>query len=171
MSNSMKGMAAGLVGTLVLSALLMLKGSLGIVPELNIIRLLVSLGSIGVVAAWMDHFIIGVVVWGLLFSLYDSVAERPAPWLKGIIFGVFAWLVMMLVFMPVVKAGLFGYRLGGGANAALLMLGMHLIYGAVLGVAYGLLSTWFPLKPEVPAFGLPPVSPPAGGSESSAKAP
>jgi len=169
MSNSMRGMLAGFVATLVLSGLLLLKSTMDLVPELNIIRLLVSLGSITVVQAWMDHFIVGVVVWGLLFGVYDSLATRPAHWLKGIIFGVFAWLMMMMLFMPAVKAGFFGHRVG--INAALLMLGLHLIYGVVLGTVYGLLTAWAPLKPEVPAYVRPPVSPPPLGSESSVKAP
>ena len=144
MSNSMKGMLAGLVATLVLSGLLLLKSTMNLVPELNLIRLLVNLGSISTVQAWMDHFIIGVVVWGLLFGAYDSVASRPAHWLKGIIFGVFAWLVMMLVFMPLAKAGIFASRLGPLAAAVTLLY--HLIYGAVLGTTYGLLTAWAPAK-------------------------
>jgi len=144
MSNSMKGMAAGLVATLVLSGLLLVKSSMDLVPELNIIRLLVNLGSITVVQAWMDHFIVGVVVWGLLFGAYDSLATRPAHWLKGIIFGVFAWLVMMVVFMPLAKAGIFGSRLG--PMAAAVTLAYHLVYGAVLGTTYGLLTAWAPAK-------------------------
>jgi uncharacterized protein DUF6789 len=144
MSNSMKGMIAGLVATLVLSALLLLKSTMNVVPELNLIRLLTSLGSITVIQAWMDHFIVGVVVWGLLFGAYDSIAKRPAHWLKGIIFGVFAWLVMMVLFMPLAKAGLFGYRLGAMAGVVTLMY--HLVFGAVLGTTYGLLTTWVPVK-------------------------
>ncbi len=140
MSNSMKGMVAGLVATLVLSALLLLEGTMNIAPEFNIIRLLTSLGSIGTVAAWMDHFIVGVVVWGLLFGAYDAVATRPAHWLKGIIFGVFSWLMMMVLFMPMAKAGFFGAKIG--IMAPVVTLIYHLVYGAVLGAAYGLLSTW-----------------------------
>lgn len=144
MSNSTKGMIAGFVATLVLSGLLLLKGSMNLVPELNIIRLLTNLGSIGTVAAWMDHFIVGVVVWGLLFGGYDAVASRPAHWLKGVIFGVFAWLLMMILFMPLAKAGLFGHRLG--PMAAVVTLLYHLVYGAVLGTTYGLLTAWVPAK-------------------------
>jgi Family of unknown function (DUF6789) len=144
MSNSMRGMLAGFVATLVLSGLLLLKSTMDLVPELNIIRLLVSLGSITVVQAWMDHFIVGVVVWGLLFGVYDSLATRPAHWLKGIIFGVFAWLMMMVVFMPLAKAGIFGFRLG--PMAAAVTLAYHLVYGAVLGTTYGLLTAWAPAK-------------------------
>jgi len=144
MSNSMKGMVAGLVATLVLSGLLLLKSTMDLMPELNIIRLLTVVGGITTVQAWMDHFIVGVVVWGLAFGVYDSLAARPAHWLKGIIFGVFAWLVMMVVFMPLAKAGIFGSRLG--PIAAGVTLAYHLVYGAVLGTTYGLLTAWIPAK-------------------------
>jgi hypothetical protein len=144
MSNSMKGMVAGLVATLVLSGLLLLKGTMNLVPELSIISLLMSLGSITAVQAWMDHFIVGVVAWGLAFGAYDSLASRPAHWLKGIIFGVFAWVVMMVLFMPLAKAGVFGWKIGPIAAAVTLIY--HLVYGAVLGTTYGLLSAWVPAK-------------------------
>jgi hypothetical protein len=144
MSNSMKGMLAGLVATLVLSGLLLFKGTINLVPELSIISLLMSLGSITAVQAWMDHFIVGVVAWGLAFGAYDSLASRPAHWLKGIIFGVFAWVVMMVLFMPLAKAGVFGWKIGPMAAAVTLIY--HLVYGAVLGTTYGLLSAWVPAK-------------------------
>ena len=144
MSNSMKGMVAGLVATLVLSGLLLLKGTMNLVPELSIISLLMGLGSITLVQAWMDHFIVGVVAWGLAFGAYDSLASRPAHWLKGIIFGVFAWVMMMVLFMPLAKAGVFGWKIGPVAAAVTLIY--HLVYGAVLGTTYGLLSAWVPAK-------------------------
>jgi uncharacterized membrane protein YagU involved in acid resistance len=144
MSNSLRGMLAGLIATLVLSGVLILKANMGLWPELNLIRLLVSLGSIQTVAAWMDHFIVGVVVWGLLFAAFDSLWESRAYWLKGLIFGVFAWLMMMVLFMPLAKAGWFGTRIGPAA--AYVTLGMHLIYGLVLGVVYGLLTAYYPAK-------------------------
>jgi hypothetical protein len=144
MSNSMKGMIAGLVATLVISGLLLLKSTMDLVPDLNIIRLLVNLGSISTVQAWMDHFIVGVVVWGLLFGAYDALASRPAHWLKGIIFGVFTWLLMMVAFMPLAKVGFFGSTMG--PMAALVTLMYNLVYGAVLGTTYGLLSAWMPAK-------------------------
>ena len=144
MSNALRGMIAGFVATLVLGALLLLKSSFGVWPELNIIRLLMGLGSITAPAAWMDHFIVGTVVWGLLFSLFDSVGAGLGHWLKGIIFGVFAWFMMMVLFMPAAGAGLFGNKIG--LIAPVVMLVVHLIYGAVLGVTYGLLTAWLPAK-------------------------
>ena len=76
MSNSMKGMVAGLVATLVLSGLLLLKSTMDLMPELNIIRLLTVVGGITTVQAWMYHFIVGVVVWGLAFGAYDSLSAE-----------------------------------------------------------------------------------------------
>ena len=145
MSNSMRGMLAGFVATVVLSAVMLLKASMGLWPELNLIRLLVNLGSIQVVAAWMDHFIVGVVVWGLMFGAMDSVWESRAYWLKGLVFGLFGWLLMMILFMPLAKTGFFGVKLG--LAAVYVTLGYHLIYGLVLGVTYGILTRYLPEKP------------------------
>ena len=144
MSNSTKGMVAGFVATLALTALLMLKSTMDLAPHLNIIRLLTQLGSIGTVAAWMDHFIVGTLVWGLLFAAFDAVYERGAYWLKGLMFGVFAWVLMMVLFMPMAKAGFFGSKIG--IEAPLVTLLYHLVYGLVLGVTYGLLVARAPLK-------------------------
>lgn len=50
-------------------------------------------------------------------------------------FGVIAWLAMMIVFMPLAGHGFFAMRLGLMAAVATLLL--HLIYGLVLGLVYG----------------------------------
>jgi hypothetical protein len=144
MSNTLKGMLAGFVATLVLTALMLLNSALDLIPQINIIHLLTTLGTLSVASAWMDHFIVGVVVWGLLFAVYDGAATRPAHWLKGIIFGVFAWLMMMVAFMPLAGAGFFGAKIGITAPVGLLIV--HLIYGVVLGATYGLLGVLVPVK-------------------------
>jgi Family of unknown function (DUF6789) len=144
MSNAFKGMVAGLVATLVLSGLMFINSATDLMPQINIIRWLTALGTLSVPAAWMDHLIVGVVVWGLLFAVYDGVAIRPAPWLKGIIFGAFAWLLMMVAFMPMAGAGFFGARIDISTRIGLLVL--HLIYGAVLGATYGFLSDLVPVR-------------------------
>jgi uncharacterized membrane protein YagU involved in acid resistance len=137
-------MIAGFVATVVLSGLLMFKSTMDLASHLNIIRLLTQLGSIGTVAAWMDHFIVGTFVWGLLFAAFDAVYEKGAYWLKGLIFGVFAWVLMMVLFMPMAKAGFFGAKIG--IEAPLVTLMYHVVYGLVLGVTYGMLATWAPVK-------------------------
>ena len=144
MSNTLRGMIAGFVATLAVGALLLLNSTLDWWPQLDIIRLLSTLGSISPAAAWMDHFIVGTVVWGLLFAIFDAVGLNHPHWLRGAVFGVFAWLLMMVLFMPAAGAGLFGTKIG--LEAPLVMLIMHLIYGVVLGATYGLLVVWAPAK-------------------------
>ena len=58
--------------------------------------------------------------------------------MRGTIFGVGAWLAMMIVMMPMAGAGLFGLGLGMMTPVATLVL--HVVYGLVLGGIYGLLS-------------------------------
>jgi hypothetical protein len=144
MSDVSKGLTAGLVATLVLSALMILNGSLDLFPQINIIRLLTALGTLTVPSAWMDHFIVGVVVWGLLFTGFQSLTQGPAPWIKGMIFGTFAWVVMMVAFMPLAGAGFFGSKVGG--TAVLGLLALHLIYGATLGATFSFLGAFVPVK-------------------------
>ena len=59
-------------------------------------------------------------------------------WLKGILFGVGAWLVMMIVMMPMAGAGLFGLNLSMMTPVATLVL--HVVFGLALGVTYSLLG-------------------------------
>jgi hypothetical protein len=147
MSNAPKGVVAGLVATLVLSALMILNSKFGLLPQINIIGLLAVLGTLSVPSAWMDHFIVGVVVWGLLYAGFDAVVTRPPVWIKGMIFGVFAWLMMMVAFMPLAGAGFFGANLGIAPAVELLIL--HLIYGVVLAVTYDLLGVLVPVRVAV----------------------
>ncbi len=147
MGNALKGMIAGFVATLILSGLMLLNSTMDLMPQINIVRMLANLATLSTTAAWMDHFIVGVVIWGLLFAVYDGVATRPAHWLKGIIVGVFAWLMMMVAFMPLAGAGFFGAKIGITALVGLLIL--HLVYGVVLGATYGFLGVWAPVKAAV----------------------
>ncbi|MGH6771350.1 MAG: DUF6789 family protein [Xanthobacteraceae bacterium] len=146
MSNSLRGMIAGLVATLVLTVVMQVKVSMGLWSDSSLIQLLINLGSLTTVQAWMDHFIIGVAVWGLVMGAIDGLYPATAHWLKGLIIGVAAWLLMMVAFMPLAKAGFFGSKLG--PSGALVTLGYHVLYGLVLGIAYGLLTAWAPAKPQ-----------------------
>ena len=132
MSNAMKGVIAGFIATLVLSAVMLLKVKFHLVPEeLSIMSLLGRIAG-GSVAAWADHFIIGSLVWGLAFAGFDSVVPNVPHWLKGIVFSLLAWLVMMVVFLPFVGVGLFGAKLG--VLAAVVTLIQH---PGIVGVVQG----------------------------------
>jgi hypothetical protein len=136
-----RGLIAGLIATVALSALMILKMTLGLLPEFDAVAMLAGIGHgyLGLPATpavgWMAHLILGTVVWGLLFAGLQGVLPGRTALAKGLVFGVLAWLAMMIVFMPLAGAGLFALALGLPVTVATLVL--HLIYGAVLGGVYG----------------------------------
>lgn len=158
MPNSWKGVIAGFFATVVLSAVIMVFNALGILPQLDIVGLIDHLGSIQRVAAWVDHFIVGALLWGPIFSGFEATTDNKWPrWQKGLMFGVIAWVLMMLIFMPVIGGGLFGWRLGLVTPIGMLVL--HLIYGLAIGVIFDLLDRRYPAKDSI----LPPPPPFAAG--------
>jgi MFS family permease len=145
MPNSWKGVIAGFLATTVLSAIMLLFNAAGVLPQLDIVEHIDKLGSIQRAAAWVDHYIVGTLLWGPIFAAFDATTSETRPrWQKGLMFGVITWFLMMIIFMPVIGAGLFGWRLGLIEPVG--MLGMNLIYGLVIGVAFDLLDKKFPTK-------------------------
>jgi len=133
--NIPKAILAGFVATLVLSALMMLKAKMGLMPDLNVIKMLAHMMDAAPVTGWVAHFVIGAVGWGIGFALLFHWLPGGAPWLKGVIFAIGAWVLMMVAIMPMAGAGLFG--LGMGIMAPIMTLVLHIIFGAVLGAVYG----------------------------------
>lgn len=139
-----RGMIAGFVATVVLSALMLIKAMMGIMPALDLIQMLTGMAHnmLGLPAnpavGWVIHFMIGTVVWGIAFALLYEKLPGSSPTTKGIVFSVLAWLLMMLIPFPMAGAGLFGMKLG--IMAPVMTLVLHLVWGAVLGWTFGALS-------------------------------
>ncbi len=133
-----KGMIAGLAATAVLSMIMVAKGMMGLMPELNVIAMLSNMMGSAPIIGWAAHFMIGVIVWGAGFALVFDVIPGWSSVSKGIAFSFVAWLMMMLVIMPMTGAGVFGDNIGMMAPALTLML--HAVFGAVLGLVYGRLG-------------------------------
>jgi len=130
-----KGMIAGFAATAVLSMIMVMKSAIGLMPELDVIGMLSTMMGAPKAMAWVVHFLIGTVVWGGLFALLDPRLPAYSHWLKGVMLGVGAWLIMMVMVMPMAGKGLFGMQLGIMAPVMTMML--HVIFGAVLGAVYG----------------------------------
>ena len=140
-----KGIFSGFIATVALSVLMIIKTSTGMMPEMNAIKMLsvMAHGNIGTpltpVIGWVLHFIIGSLLWGILFGLLYERLPSHIPAVKGLIFASAAWILMMIMVMPMVGAGFFGFNLGLGAPVATLVL--HWAYGIVLGAMYGKLNS------------------------------
>ncbi|MDT8406373.1 MAG: DUF2938 family protein [Methylococcales bacterium] len=129
-----RGIIAGLVATVVLSIMMVVKGAMGVMPELNVIAMLASkMGGI-VALGWAAHFMFGVI-YGVVFGLIQGKLPGPLV-VRGIVLGIIGWLIMMVMVMPMMGQGLFAANMGMMAAVATFML--HVIFGAVLGLTYKL---------------------------------
>ena len=144
MNTYIRAMIAGFVATVVLSALMLIKSMMGVMPELDLATMLAGMAHnmMGLPATpavgWVLHFMIGTVVWGIGFALLYRVLPGAGAVGKGVVFGALAWVLMMLIPMPMAGAGLFAMKMGMMAPVMTLLL--HLIWGAVLGATYGALG-------------------------------
>lgn len=135
--NIGKGVIAGFSATVVLSMLMAMKSALGLMPELDVISMLSGMMGGSLAMGWIAHFMIGAVIHGGLFALLAPKLPGGSLWLKGVVFGIGAWVVMMVAVMPMAGAGFFGMNLGMATPVMTLML--HVIYGVVLGGVYAAL--------------------------------
>lgn len=134
MDNLFNGILAGFVATIVLSVLMVLKSMMGVMPQLDVIAMLGSMMGTGAAMGWVAHFVIGAVLWGGAFALlYDRIPGSSAV-IRGIVFGIAAWVIMMVAVMPMAGAGFFG--MGLGLMAPIMTLILHIIFGAVMGFVY-----------------------------------
>jgi hypothetical protein len=117
-----RGIIAGFIATLVLSAL---------VDVMTTVAR--SANAMHRTFVWILLFFVGSFVWGAVYALLQPLLRGPS-WLRGFLFGIFAWFALMVVLMPMARAGMFGLKLGLAAPAMMLMV--HLAYGVLLGVMF-----------------------------------
>lgn len=134
MGNISRGVVAGLVGTAALSVLMVMKNVMGVMPELDVIGMLGGMMHVPPAVAWVIHFMIGAI-WGLLFAVLYSRIPGSSPIVKGMVLLTGAWVLMMVMVMPMAGAGMFGMKLG--MMAPVMTWVLHLVFGAVMGLAYG----------------------------------
>jgi len=83
------GIAAGFAATIVLSLIMLAKTAIGLMPELNVVRMLANFVNGELASGWILHFVIG--------TLGQPVRDLPA----GLVIGPMApvmTLVLHLVF-------------------------------------------------------------------------
>lgn len=134
MNKIIAGAVAGFAATVVLSVMMVAKGMMGIMPELDVIAMLSAMMGAPAVMGWMGHFMIGTLAWGIGFALLFDMIPGSSAVAKGVVFGIAAWLGMMVMVMPMAGAGLFGMAMG--IMAPMMTLVLHVIFGAVLGAVY-----------------------------------
>ncbi|MET4129830.1 DUF6789 family protein [Roseovarius sp. MBR-6] len=130
------GIAAGLIATGVLSLLMIVKGMMGVMPDLNVIAMLAATMGTGAAMGWVAHVVIGIG-YGVVFSRLSQGGDVNKAALKGIVLGIVGWAAMMTLLMPMMGKGLFGVEMASDLLIVpLATLMLHVIFGAVLGATY-----------------------------------
>ena len=143
MGDVSKGVEAGFIATLVISVLMLVQGAAGVAPSFNLIQLITAATNMPdyTSISWFVHFAVGVGLWGVGFAAFSP--HLPGPhWMRGLIFGAFAWFVMMVIFLP--AAGMPVFAKGLGTTIPIVSLALHLVYGFVIGESYHLLLHYLP---------------------------
>lgn len=144
MTDVFKGIVAGATATAAVSGLMLLQAAAGLMPQLSPVPLLLTLIEAPGehVFGWALHFAIGSALFGAAFAYVEPRLGVDTHTKAGLLYGVILWLLMMLLFLPAAGVGYFGFQVS--RLAPLILLGLHVVYGSVLGWVYGKLS---PLHP------------------------
>jgi hypothetical protein len=68
----------GLVATAALSAIMLMKQSMGLTPELDLIAVITAMaGASSPVVGWIGHFVIGAVFWAVGFAIVSPYLPGP----------------------------------------------------------------------------------------------
>ena len=137
-----RAIAAGAIGTAVMTALLLVEPSIGL-PQIAVGELLstaMSVGvahlSIGAAGGWLLHLVVGVAL-ALVYASFFAARLPGSQVARGALFGAMVFVIAQLFFMPFVGAGIFSR---GDLQLLTGSLIGHLVYGAVVGWIYGLES-------------------------------
>lgn len=130
--NVGKAMAGGFVGTLLLTLMTRFLAPMMTGQKMDMAEKLGGMTGMGTAAGMIMHFLVGTVIFALIYALVLFRFLPGTPWQKGVLWGVVLWLGLELVGMPMMGGGLFSSQMGG-MKAAVAALMAHLIYGAALG--------------------------------------
>lgn len=127
-----KAILAGVVATAAMTALMLMAPAMGF-PPMNIGAMLGSVMGGSQALGWVAHFMIGTIL-ALIYAAF-FVDRLPGPAVvRGLVYSLAPWLMAQLVVMPMMGMGVFS----GSLVAAFGSLMGHLVYGAVVGLVYGL---------------------------------
>ena len=142
-----KAIAAGLCGAAAHTLLMLLKSWSGLLPSFQPYESLQNTIShfigtdIHPIVPWMLSFVSGATIIGFLFGLTYKLLPGKTAAIKGLIFGLLGWMVMGLLFFPIIGLGLFAVKVGLGIAPALLSLAMLLTYSIVMALMYAVLNS------------------------------
>ena len=151
--NLKRAVAAGLVGTAVMTCLMLVAPVVGL-PRLAIGQLLSTLLAVSIAflpigpgVGWALHVAFGVLL-AIIYAAAFAGRLPGRPLARGALYGVLVFVLAQLTFMPLVGAGVFSR---GDVPMILGSLLGHLVYGGLVGIIYGEPASASPYAAPKPA--------------------
>ncbi|MCX7314243.1 MAG: hypothetical protein NTV56_21650 [Alphaproteobacteria bacterium] len=143
---SPRSIAAGLCGSVAHALLLYGKSRSGILPSFQPyerFQMVLSqwVGSdVHPLVPWALSFLNGSIVLSFAFAQFYRRIPGSNSAVKGAIFAVLGWVVMGLIFFPLLGMGVFAAQIGLGIGPAVFSFAMLLTYSIVMDVVYSALD-------------------------------
>jgi len=134
--NLGKAIAGGFLGTILLTLMTRFVAPMMTGQKMDMAEKLGGMTGMGKVAGMIMHFLIGSVIFGLIYALVLFRILPGKPWQKGVLAGVIFWLALEAVTMPMIGGGFFSSQMGG-MKMVISALVAHLVYGITLGTIAG----------------------------------
>jgi hypothetical protein len=144
-----KSLIAGLCGVIAHTLLIYVKRHAGWLPSFQPYEALQKtlshlIGSnVPPMIPWLISYLNGMTVVGLLFGSSYQLLPGKYGVTKGLSVGILVWLIMGLVFFPLVGLGFFAWDVGLGFKPTLFSLAMVEAYSVVMGIVFALLNREF----------------------------
>ncbi|MFC1878938.1 DUF6789 family protein [Chloroflexota bacterium] len=137
--NLLGAIIAGLVGTLVMTIMMVIAPRMGM-PKMDIMGMLGSMftseqGSAKMIGA-VIHFMMGAI-FGLIYAFVWSQGIGSATWLWGLIFGAVHTVVIIIMMPIMMKMHPRPPQTDGGLMMVVGQLMGHLVFGLVVALTYG----------------------------------
>jgi len=87
-----------------MSVLVLIKTAMGVMPELDFVQMLSTMMGFSPGLTWAVNFATGAM-WGLVSALAFEVIPVASTVVKGMVLGAGAWLLMMVMVMPMARCG------------------------------------------------------------------
>lgn len=151
--NAKRAIAAGVIGTGVITALWQVEPAIGL-PRIAVGHILSTFMSVsvahlnvGIAGGWIVHFCVGIAL-ALIYAAVFARRLPGSPLARGAVYGVLVFLLSQIVFMPLVGGGFFSRG------------DMELLAGSLIGhIAYGLVVGWiYDLPTDVTVAASPRVA-------------
>lgn len=135
-ANLSRTILAGIVGTIGMTAFMMMGNLIGI--QMNVPKMLASMFGGNLVIGWGMHFMVGIILALGYKYFFISIIKINNPLIRGAVYGIVPWFAAQVMVMPMMNImngmSYFDGFFSGSMMMASASLMAHLVFGLIIGL-------------------------------------